>query len=246
MKIEVRDLVKTFGPVRALDGLSLVPAHEVSVLALIGPSGGGKSTLLRILGGLDTADSGSATIDGVPIPNDPQALLAHRRRNGFLFQAYNLFPHMSVFENVALPLREVHGFDAGDARDRAEMVLSGFGMFDHLQKNPGQLSGGQQQRVALARAMAHQPDLLLLDEPTSALDPELKAEILELVRSLATSGQRIILTTHEMGFARHVADHVAFLGEGTVVEHSAAAALFESPRSAEVQRFFAKLNSFRV
>jgi len=246
MRIEVRNLVKAFGPVRALDELTLVPSRDVSVLALIGPSGGGKSTLLRVLGGLEIPDAGSAEIDGTPLPIESLALLAHRRRNGFLFQAYNLFPHMSVLENVALPLREVHRLNASDARERAEEVLVGFGMLGHLTKNPGQLSGGQQQRVALARAIAHQPDLLLLDEPTSALDPELKAEILELVRELAATGQRIILTTHEMGFARHVADHVAFLSAGQVVEHGPPQSMFESPQSPALQRFFAKLNSFRV
>lgn len=244
MRIEVRDLVRRYGDVLALDGLTLAPSEEVSVMALIGPSGGGKSTLLRILGSLERADSGEVRVDGEVLPTEPEAQLARRRSNGFLFQAYNLFPHMSVFENVALPLREVHGFDEAAARDRAEDVLAGFGMSDHLQKHPGQLSGGQQQRVALGRAIAHRPALLLLDEPTSALDPELKAEILELVLALAEGGQRIILTTHEMGFARHVADRVAFLAAGKVVEEASADTLFDAPRSEQVARFFAKLKRF--
>lgn len=240
MKLDVHELVKCYGATRALDGLTL-PVGSARVLVLIGPSGGGKSTLLRVLGGLETADEGSVAINGRGLLADPAALQAFRRRNGFLFQQFNLFPHLTALRNIALPLEKVHGHPPAEAHAMAEQALDRFGLLDHAHKLPAQLSGGQQQRVGIARAVVHQPEVLFLDEPTSALDPEMTAEVLELIQELAEAGQDIILSTHEMGFARAVADQIAFVAAGKIEELSAPAALFASPRSALCQRFLSRV-----
>lgn len=240
MKLEVRDLIKVYGKTRALDGLSL-PVESSRVLVLIGPSGGGKSTLLRVLGGLETPDSGSVVINGRPLAADPAALLAYRRKNGFLFQQFNLFPHLTARRNIALPLEKVHGHAPAEALEIAAAALDRFGLLDHADKLPAQLSGGQQQRVGIARAVAHQPEILFLDEPTSALDPEMTAEVLELIQELAEAGQDIILSTHEMGFARAVGDQVAFVAAGKIEELASPAELFAAPRSPLCQRFLSRV-----
>ncbi|MES2660349.1 MAG: amino acid ABC transporter ATP-binding protein [Verrucomicrobiota bacterium] len=240
MKLEVTGLTKCYGKTRAADGLSLSIA-SARVLVLIGPSGGGKSTLLRLLGGLETADSGTVEINGHPLLSDAAALQAYRRKNGFLFQQFNLFPHLTARRNIALPLEKVHGHTLAKAQEIAAQALDRFGLLDHADKLPAQLSGGQQQRVGIARAVAHQPEVLFLDEPTSALDPEMTAEVLELIQELAEAGQDIILSTHEMGFARAVADQVAFVAAGKIEELSPPAELFGAPKSALCQRFLSRV-----
>lgn len=240
MKLEVTGLTKRYGATRALDGLSL-PVETARVLVLIGPSGGGKSTLLRVLGGLETPDSGIVRINDHPLLSDPKGLQVYRRRNGFLFQQFNLFPHLTAKRNIALPLEKVHGHSPAKAREIAEQALDRFGLIDHADKLPAQLSGGQQQRVGIARAVAHQPEVLFLDEPTSALDPEMTAEVLELIQELAEAGQDIILSTHEMGFARAVADQVAFVAAGKIEELSPPAELFGAPKSPLCQRFLSRV-----
>ena len=240
MKLEVHGLTKTYGKTRALDGL-LLPIESARVLVLIGPSGGGKSTLLRVLGGLETADSGTVAINGYQLVTDPAALQAYRRKNGFLFQQFNLFPHLTARRNISLPLEKVHGHSPAEALAMAEQALSRFSLLDHAYKLPAQLSGGQQQRVGIARAVARQPEILFLDEPTSALDPEMTAEVLELIQELAEAGQDIILSTHEMGFARAVADQVAFVAAGKIEEVSPPASLFGTPKSALCQRFLSRV-----
>ena len=240
MKLEVHHLVKRYGATRALDGLTL-PVETARVLVLIGPSGGGKSTLLRVLGGLETADEGAVAINGYRLTADPAALQAYRRKNGFLFQQFNLFPHLTARRNIALPLEKVHGHSPAEAMTLAEQALDRFGLLDHADKLPAQLSGGQQQRVGIARAVAHQPEVLFLDEPTSALDPEMTAEVLELIQELAEAGQDIILSTHEMGFARAVADQVAFVAAGKIEEISPPSELFGAPKSALCQRFLSRV-----
>lgn len=241
MSIEIVGLSKVYGTTAAVDGIDLSLGDSVKVVALIGPSGGGKSTLLRLIGGLETPDKGSVRMDGTTLPKDEPGLRAWRRQNGFLFQSFNLFPHLSARENIVLPLVQVHRWKREDALDRAHEVVERFGMASHLEKRPAELSGGQQQRIALARAMAHEPGLLLLDEPTSALDPEMKAEVLDLIEELCQDGQRIILSTHEMGFARGSADAVVFLGGGKVIESGAADAVFDRPRSETVRAFLGKV-----
>jgi polar amino acid transport system ATP-binding protein len=240
MKLEVHQLAKCYGTTRALDGLSL-SVESARVLVLIGPSGGGKSTLLRVLGGLETADEGSVEINDHRLVADPAALQAYRRRNGFLFQQFNLFPHLTALRNIALPLEVVHGHPPEEARAMAEQALGRFGLIAHAHKLPAQLSGGQQQRVGIARAVARPPEVLFLDEPTSALDPEMTAEVLELIQELAEAGQDIILSTHEMGFARAVADQVAFVAAGKIEEASPPAELFGTPKSPVCRNFLSRV-----
>ncbi len=240
MKLEVTGLTKCYGTTRAADELSL-RVDSARVLVLIGPSGGGKSTLLRLLGGLDTADSGTVKINNHPLLSDPAALQAYRRKNGFLFQQFNLFPHLTARRNISLPLEKVHGHRPTKAQEIATRALDRFGLLDHADKLPAQLSGGQQQRVGIARAVAHQPEILFLDEPTSALDPEMTAEVLELIQELAEAGQDILLSTHEMGFARAVADHVAFVSAGKIEEVAPPSELFGAPQSALCQRFLSRV-----
>ena len=240
MKLDVTRLTKCYGRTRALDGLSLA-VESSRVLVLIGPSGGGKSTLLRVLGGLETPDAGRVEINADPLPSDAVALQAYRRKNGFLFQQFNLFPHLTARRNIALPLEKVHGHSPAEAREMAEQALARFSLLDHADKLPAQLSGGQQQRVGIARAVARQPEILFLDEPTSALDPEMTAEVLELIQELAEAGQDIVLSTHEMGFARAVANQVAFVAAGKIEEVSPPVSLFGAPRSALCQRFLSRV-----
>ena len=240
MKLEVTGLIKCYGKTRAADGLSLF-VEAARVLVLIGPSGGGKSTLLRMLGGLEVPDEGSVVINGRRLGADEQALQAYRRKNGFLFQQFNLFPHLTARRNIELPLEKVHGHPPAEATEMATQALARFSLQDHADKLPAQLSGGQQQRVGIARAVARKPEVLFLDEPTSALDPEMTAEVLELIQELAEAGQDIILSTHEMGFARAVADQVAFVAGGKIEEMAPPAGLFGSSRSPLCQRFLSRV-----
>jgi polar amino acid transport system ATP-binding protein len=242
MKLHADSLIRTYGPLNALDSLTL--AVEAGVLVLIGPSGGGKSTFLRLCGGLDQATSGSLRINDTTLGQDPATLQAWRRRNGFLFQQFNLFPHLTALRNITLPLEKVHGQSPAAALETARRCLDRFGLLAHADKLPAQLSGGQQQRAGLARAIAPGPEILLLDEPTSALDPEMTAEVLELIQELAAAGQHIILSTHEMGFARAVADQVALIAAGKILESGPPAAMFGAPREELTQRFLAKVMRF--
>lgn len=241
MSIEINTLSKHYGTTKAVDDVSLTLDDSVQVLALIGPSGGGKSTFLRLLGGLEIPTSGSIRFDNSELPQSEKGIMNFRRRNGFLFQSFNLFPHLTALENIVLPLVEVHRRSLDSAVARAHEVVERFGMSAHVGKMPGELSGGQQQRIALARAMAHEPALLLLDEPTSALDPEMKAEVLDVIEELCQAGQRIVLSTHEMGFARSSADEVIFLSNGKIIESGKGESLFASPKTEVVRSFLGKV-----
>ncbi len=245
MRLEIENLSRTYGTQRALDGLSLSLPDDIRCLALIGPSGGGKSTLLRHLGGLEVPEAGRIHINNDELPRDENALRAYRKRNGFLFQSYNLFPHLTALENITLPLIHVHAHTLDSARAIAMKQLDRFGLSSHAEKHPAQLSGGQQQRVALIRAIAANPGILFLDEPTAALDPEMTVEVLELIRELIRDGQEIVLCTHEMGFARAVADRIAFVAGGRIVECAAAAQIFENPKDETVRRFLSRVLEFR-
>jgi polar amino acid transport system ATP-binding protein len=240
MNIRLHNVIRRYGATAALDGLTL-EADGVRTLVLIGPSGGGKSTLLRVIGGLEPADDGRVEINGHLLGHDRLQLLVYRRQNGFLFQQFNLFPHLTALRNISLPLEVVHGKPHAVARDIAERSLDRFGLLDHRHRLPAQLSGGQQQRVGIARAFAVQPEILFLDEPTSALDPEMTAEVLELIQELAEAGQDIILSTHEMGFARAVADKVAFIAEGRVAESGPPIELFGSSQSDVCRKFLSRV-----
>ncbi|MEY2905759.1 MAG: hypothetical protein RLZZ408_230 [Verrucomicrobiota bacterium] len=250
MRLEVRGITKSFSPGRdpavrrtVLDALSL-DVEFTHVLALLGPSGGGKSTLLRVIAGLERPDSGTVLINGEKVPDREPELRDYRRTLGVVFQAFNLFPHMTVLRNVMLPLVEIHGIDRSTAQDRSMEVMERLGIADQAAKLPAQLSGGQRQRVAIARALAAKPRFLLFDEPTSALDPEMTAEVLSLIADLRESNTPMLLVTHEMGFARKIADRVAFLSAGRVLEEGPAAEFFASPRTAEAQRFLAKVLAY--
>lgn len=245
MKLETHGVTKRYGAHAALDGASFVTGDEARVVALLGPSGGGKSTLLRVLGSLLVPDAGHVSLDGRTLPHDEDGALNERRGNGFVFQGYNLFPHLTALQNIALPLMEVHGQPEAQAKERALELLRRLGLAGHENKRPSQLSGGQQQRAAIARALAPKPRLLLLDEPTSALDPVMTGEVLDVIRELAEAGQSIILATHEISFARKVADWVVFLAAGKVQESSAAAEFFTRPKTELARRYLEGLSKYR-
>ncbi len=245
MKLEAREVTKKYGEFLALDRASFNTGPEARVVALLGPSGGGKSTLLRTLGGLLLPDHGEVLVDDTPLPHDPGAALGVLRRNGFVFQGYNLFPHLSALQNIVLPLREVHGLGSVEAQERALELLARLELSAHAQKRPAELSGGQQQRAAIARALAPRPALLLLDEPTSALDPVMTGEVLDVIRELAEGGQQIVLATHEISFARQVADWVVFLAHGRVVESCVASDFFDRPRSPTARAYLQGLSKYR-
>jgi len=224
---------------KVLDDISF--SSDARALALIGPSGGGKSTLLRILGGLLKPTEGRISIDGELQPDNERDMVAFRRKLGYVFQQNGLFRHLDALANITLPMKAVHGVPSAEANDRAMELLKRFGLADSAHKRPGELSGGQQQRVAIARAIAPGPGLLLLDEPTSALDPEYTAEVLDMVYELREGGQNLIIVTHEMGFARRACDQVAFLSGGGIVEAGNSEAVFTQPRTQELQKFLKKL-----
>ncbi len=238
MRLKISSLSKRFGPHPVLDGLSL-ELESIHSLVLIGPSGGGKTTLLRILAGLAAPDAGEVELDGTAMRFEETALLRHRRTVGVVFQAFNLFPHLTALENITLPLEKVHGYAPAEAREVAMRLLARFQLSSHAAKKPAALSGGQRQRVAIARAVAVKPRVLLFDEPTSALDPEMTAEVLDMIRGLRAEGQDLILVTHEMGFARVVADRVAFLGEGRILESGPTEQVFNAPKTEACRKFLA-------
>lgn len=245
MKLETRAVVKRYGAFTALDGASFQTGDDARVVALLGPSGGGKSTLLRVLGGLLVPEEGDVLVDGQAVPHDPEGALAVLRQNGFVFQGYNLFPHLTALQNVTLPLTVVHGQSEAKAQERALELLTRLGLAEHLHKRPAELSGGQQQRAAIARALASKPRLLLLDEPTSALDPVMTGEVLDVIRELAHEGQQIVLATHELSFARQVADWVVFLAQGQVIESCPAIKFFDDPLSSLAKEYLTALSKYR-
>jgi polar amino acid transport system ATP-binding protein len=243
--IEARGVTKAYGDAPVLRGIDLA-VREHEAVALIGASGSGKSTLLRCMDLLDPIDDGDVLLDGEVVTDPSVDPVAVRRKLGMVFQAFNLFPHLTAIENVALAPVRAQGTGREAARARAADLLKRFGLAGREGARPDDLSGGQQQRVAIARALATQPRALLLDEITSALDPELVGEVLEVVRDLKVQGTTMLLTTHEMGFARDVADEVCFLHEGRILERGAPAAVLEDPKQPETQRFLRRLLAARL
>lgn len=236
MKLKISNLSKRFDAHQALDSVSLV-LEETHSLVLVGPSGGGKTTLMRILAGLEIPDQGSVELNGEAIQFEESALLRHRRTVGVVFQAFNLFPHLTALENIVLPLQKVHNHSLTQAHDVALQLLRRFQLDAHANKKPAALSGGQRQRVAIARAVAIKPRVVLFDEPTSALDPEMTAEVLDMIKQLREERTDLILVTHEMGFARVAADRVAFLSEGRILESGDTKSVFDAPKTEQCKRF---------
>jgi polar amino acid transport system ATP-binding protein len=236
----VDGLHKSFGKLEVLRGIDLELA-EHEVVCLIGASGSGKSTLLRCINLLEPVDAGRIVLHGDEITGRGVDVNRIRRGIGIVFQAFNLFPHMSVLENVTLGPRKALGLGRTEARRRGDELLARFGLADKRDEYPDRLSGGQQQRVAIVRALAMQPRLLLLDEVTSALDPELVAEVLEVIRELAAEGMTMLIATHEMGFARDVAHRVCFLDAGAILEQGTPEEIFGAPREARTRQFLQRI-----
>ncbi len=240
MKIELNGLSKQFDENTVLKQISL--QDEVNTLALIGRSGCGKSTLLRILGGLIPTSSGTAFLNDHLVEDTTN----YRKKIGFVFQQSGLFSHLSALDNITLPLEKVHGMEKEKASARAHELLSRFGLDQESHKMPAQLSGGQKQRIAIARALAPKPQILLLDEPTSALDPEYTAEVLSVIHELKQESLSFIIATHEMGFALHCCEKVAFLHEGTVAEYGEGNEVFLNPQNKALQTFLSNILQWKV
>ena len=238
--LELRGVTKAFGPRQVLRGIDLT-VDEHKAVALIGASGSGKSTLLRCIDLLEEIDDGDVLLDGEVITDPAVKPVEIRRRLGLVFQAYNLFPHLTALQNVVLGDRRAHGFSKSEAEQRGRALLARFGLEGREHDRPDNLSGGQQQRVAIARAFSGRPRALLLDEVTSALDPELVGEVLAAVRDLKAEGMTMVIATHEMSFAREVADEVAFLHDGRIVEQGLPDQVLGSPQRPETKRFLSRL-----
>jgi polar amino acid transport system ATP-binding protein len=238
--LRIDDLHKSFGSLEVLRGIDLAVA-EHDVVCLIGASGSGKSTLLRCVNLLEPVDRGRIVVHDEEITARGVDVNRIRRGIGIVFQAFNLFPHMTVLSNVTLAPVRALGLSAHDARERAEVLLERFGLADKAGDYPDRLSGGQQQRVAIVRALAMRPSLMLLDEVTSALDPELVAEVLNVIRELAAGGMTMLIATHEMGFARDIASRICFLDGGVILEEGSPIEIFSSPRHERTQRFLQRI-----
>ena len=240
--VRISHVTKYYGRFKALDDVSL-DIRRGEVVAVIGASGSGKSTLCRTVNRLEPIQKGRIEIDGTPLPQEGRALARLRAEVGMVFQSFNLFPHRTVLDNITLAPIKVRGAPRGRAEERAQELLARVGLEDQAGKRPSQLSGGQQQRVAIARALAMDPKLMLFDEPTSALDPEMINEVLDVIKDLATSGMTMLVVTHEMGFARSVADRVVFMDGGQIVESGQPAEFFSSPRTERARDFLSKVLS---
>jgi len=238
--VDVSGVDKRFGDNEVLHGIDLtVDIHQV--VCLIGASGSGKSTLLRCLNRLETVDAGTIVVDGQTITDGPVDVNALRRKIGIVFQAFNLFPHMTVLQNITLAPRQARGLSKRQAEGQARELLARIGLVDKAHEFPDRLSGGQQQRVAIVRALAMGPKLMLLDEITSALDPQLVSEVLNLVRELTETGMTMILATHEMSFAREVANKVCFLDAGVICEEGTPEEIFTTPKEERTREFLSRI-----
>ena len=237
-QVALRDLRKSYGPLRVLDGVSLSIARG-EVFVVCGPSGCGKSTLLRCINGLEEIESGTIEVGGIVVdPRDAEALRKVRRATGLVFQNFNLFPHMTVIDNIVIAPMKVLGMPARQARDEARALLAGVGIPEKADVYPFQLSGGQRQRVAIARALAMKPSVMMFDEPTSALDPEMREEVLNVIRSVHEErGMTMIVVTHEIGFARSVGTRAILMDRGKIAEEGPAREFFDRPATERARRF---------
>ncbi len=238
--IEARTVHKWYGEFHALKGVSLTVGLG-EVVVIMGPSGSGKSTFIRTFNGLEDFQQGEIIVDGMILSDDSHQIEQIRREVGMVFQQFNLFPHLTVLQNITLAPRWVRGWHKVKREDIALQLLERVGILEQAQKFPGQLSGGQQQRVAIARALAMQPKIMLFDEPTSALDPEMVREVLDVMRNLAASGMTMVIVTHEVGFAREVADRVVLMDHGQIVEIAPPQEFFYQPKMERTQQFLAQI-----
>lgn len=238
--IELAHVSKWYGPAQVLNDCSMTIAKG-EVVVICGPSGSGKSTLIKCINGLEPFSEGTITVDGISVGDRTTNLPKLRSRIGMVFQSFELFPHMTACENIVLAQQKVLGRNREAATAKASELLARMGLAEHATKHPAQLSGGQQQRVAIARALAMDPIAMLFDEPTSALDPEMITEVLDVMVKLAEDGMTMAVVTHEMGFARKVADRVVFMDQGSIVEDADKEAFFGTPRSQRAQLFLSKI-----
>ena len=234
--IELRHVDKHYGDLHVLKDVNLT-VHKGEVLVVVGPSGSGKSTMCRTINRLETIDSGEILIEGEPLPQEGRELTRMRAELGMVFQSFNLFAHMSILQNVILGPIEVLGMKKDEAEARAMELLARVGVAEQAAKSPAQLSGGQQQRVAIARSLAMHPKAMMFDEPTSALDPEMINEVLDVMVELARGGMTMVVVTHEMNFARRVADRVVFMADGQIVEEGTPAEFFDHPKTKRARDF---------
>ena len=238
--IETRNLTKSFGGLQVLKGVDL-QVHQGEAIAVIGPSGGGKSTFLRCLNLLETPDSGDVIFEGQKINQKGTDVDAYRQKMGMVFQHFNVFPHMTVQQNVTLAPVLLKKKTQAEADEQALRLLDRIGLLDKKDEYPRKLSGGQKQRLAIVRALAMEPDVMLFDEPTSALDPEMVGEVLSVIRALVQAGMTTVIVTHEMGFAREVSDRILFMSDGVIVEQGAPADLLDHPQQQRTQDFLSKV-----
>ncbi|MDI3331547.1 MAG: amino acid ABC transporter ATP-binding protein [Micrococcus sp.] len=238
--VDIQDLTKSFGDHQVLKGIT-GQIHEGEVVCIIGPSGSGKSTLLRCLNRLEEPTSGTVRVGDFDLTDPKVDINRVRRHIGMVFQQFNLFPHMTVAENIMLAPIEVKNAARAEARQTAERLLARVGLKEKADARPASLSGGQKQRVAIARALAMSPQIMLFDEATSALDPEMVGEVLQVIRDLAEEGMTMVLVTHEMGFAREVADRVLFMDDGRIVESGPPLQIFDNPQQPRLQDFLSKV-----
>ena len=238
--IETRNLTKSFGGLQVLKGVD-IQVHQGEAIAVIGPSGGGKSTFLRCLNLLETPDSGDVIFEGQKINQKGTDVDKYRQKMGMVFQHFNVFPHMTVKENITLAPVLLKKKTPAEADQKALYLLDRIGLLDKKDEYPRKLSGGQKQRLAIVRALAMEPDVMLFDEPTSALDPEMVGEVLSVIRALVEAGMTTVIVTHEMGFAREVSDRILFMADGVIVEQAAPADLLDHPQQPRTKEFLSKV-----
>jgi ABC-type polar amino acid transport system ATPase subunit len=238
--ISCENVSKRYGAFVALKNVSL-DVSKGEVVCIVGPSGGGKSTFLRTINGLESIDAGTVSFNGITIPGPPRNVRLIRREVGMVFQSFNLFPHMTIRKNLTLAPMRARGISYAEANEKAERLLKRVGIGDQIDKYPDQLSGGQQQRVAIARALAMEPKVMLFDEPTSALDPEMVKEVLEVVRELAASGMTMIIVTHEIGFAREISSRMVFMIDGSIVVDVCPEEFFDRTPEPRLKSFLSKV-----